>query len=232
MHHSEVGVASPAPHLPSTSLDDTEASSRPSLASVLVVDDDLGSCKILKRQCMKLGFYCDFVTNGMDACELVKQQDYAFILVDMQMPGMDGATLVHRIRQHFEGGRMPAIVGILSCDSPKMRCRCSEDGIYTVIVKPFDWLSLAVSLITVSGPGSACVPRLLAKINSHKSSLPRSASRDDLSCASCAETPSVRKPLGVAQGQDGSSPAVSPGLDLGTSDSLPSDGMLPFAIGL
>ena len=73
------------------------------MASVLVVDDDLGSCKILKRQCMKFSLFCDFVTNGINAYELVKSQDCSFILVNTQMPGMNGATLVHWIQQHFDG---------------------------------------------------------------------------------------------------------------------------------
>ena len=52
---------------------------------------------------MKFSLFCDFVTNGINAYELVKSQDCSFILVNTQMPGMNGATLVHWIQQHFDG---------------------------------------------------------------------------------------------------------------------------------
>jgi signal transduction histidine kinase/CheY-like chemotaxis protein/HPt (histidine-containing phosphotransfer) domain-containing protein len=77
---------------------------------VLVVDDNEVNRFVAVEHLRQFGFTTEIATNGAEAVEAVKQKSYAAVLMDCQMPVMDGYTAAQRIRDWEAGrGRVPII---------------------------------------------------------------------------------------------------------------------------
>jgi CheY-like chemotaxis protein len=85
---------------------------------LLIVDDNSTNRKVLELICDQLGFTWFSVENGREAVEAARHQDFAAILMDIQMPVMDGLAATREIRrQEREMGRpmAPVIIVSASC---------------------------------------------------------------------------------------------------------------------
>lgn len=78
--------------------------------SVLIVDDNEPNRQILSLNCQNWGMKTLAVESGNKAIEALKNEHFDIVLVDMQMPEMDGITLVKSIRQKFSKEKLPAIL--------------------------------------------------------------------------------------------------------------------------
>jgi two-component system, NtrC family, response regulator HydG len=67
--------------------------------SILVVDDEVDTCRNLSDILTDMGFHVDIAHGGAAALELVKQKPYDVALLDLKMPGMDGLTLYREIKK-------------------------------------------------------------------------------------------------------------------------------------
>lgn len=67
--------------------------------AILVVDDDVDTCRNLSDILTDLGYHVDTAHDGLAALELVRQRPYAVALLDFKMPGMDGLTLYRELRK-------------------------------------------------------------------------------------------------------------------------------------
>ncbi len=70
---------------------------------VLVVDDDPGIGQMLTKALARHGFLVDAVTSAEEALEKAAAESYDAALVDLVMPGLDGADLSDRLRRLFPG---------------------------------------------------------------------------------------------------------------------------------
>jgi DNA-binding NtrC family response regulator len=68
-------------------------------ASILVVDDEVDTCRNLSDILSDLGYHVDIAHDGPSALELVRQKPYDLALLDLKMPGMDGLTLYREIKK-------------------------------------------------------------------------------------------------------------------------------------
>ena len=78
----------------------------------LLVDDNLVNQKVAGAMLAKLGLSYDLAGNGVEAVRCVGNKDYALVLMDVEMPEMDGITATQRIRDRevLEGrARLPII---------------------------------------------------------------------------------------------------------------------------
>lgn len=103
--------------------------------SVLAVDDDPQLRKLLQYMLAPLG--CRVVTadSGAQAFELLRQQTFDLIIVDLMMPGSTGLDVVERVRAGQADGDVPIIVAT-AYDDPEMRLRCIRAGADEFITKP------------------------------------------------------------------------------------------------
>jgi two-component system, chemotaxis family, sensor kinase CheA len=102
--------------------------------TVLVVDDSL-TTRMLERSILEsAGYDVDLAVSAEDALERLRDTRYALILVDVEMPGMDGFTFVERLRADAKSRDIPAIL-VTSLAEPEHRRRGSEVGAQGYIVK-------------------------------------------------------------------------------------------------
>ncbi|MBK8901611.1 MAG: response regulator [Anaerolineaceae bacterium] len=79
---------------------------------ILVVEDNELNQRILKNLVGKLGYQPDIAENGQIAVDMAAQTDYDVILMDIQMPVMDGVAATHHIRANTAEGKRPYIVAV------------------------------------------------------------------------------------------------------------------------
>ena len=71
--------------------------------SILVVDDEVDTCRNLSDILTDLGYHVDMAHDGTTALELVPRSAYDIALLDLKMPGMDGLTLYREIKKVRSG---------------------------------------------------------------------------------------------------------------------------------
>ncbi|MFZ2490202.1 MAG: response regulator [Thermoanaerobaculia bacterium] len=127
---------------------------------VLVVDDNVINQKVAVRQLQKLGIAADAVGNGIEALEAVGRIAYDLVLMDCQMPEMDGyaATAQIRAREAVSGTRMP-IIALTASASDADRKRCLEAGMDDFVSKPVREEALRNTLALWLEPETAKEPR-------------------------------------------------------------------------
>ena len=109
----------------------------PPALHVLVAEDNAINQRVAVRMLERAGCHADTVTNGMDALAAVAHTDYDLVLMDVQMPEMDGLEAAAEIRR-FEVGtsrRIP-IVALTAHAFAEDRARCIAAGMDDYIEKP------------------------------------------------------------------------------------------------
>jgi len=108
--------------------------------SILVAEDNPINQKVASLTLKHLGLNCDVAKNGLEAFELYKQKQYDIILMDMQMPVLDGISASKKIRS-FEAteniNNSTYIVALTANASTEDRDLCIEAGMNNFISKPF-----------------------------------------------------------------------------------------------
>ena len=100
---------------------------------VLVAEDNPVNQKVAVRQLERLGVAADAVANGIEAIEAVSRTEYGLVLMDVQMPEMDGFTAARELRGR--GATVP-IVALTANAMSGDRERCVEAGMDDYLSKP------------------------------------------------------------------------------------------------
>ncbi|HYI11948.1 MAG TPA: response regulator [Thermoanaerobaculia bacterium] len=104
---------------------------------LLVVDDDSANRDVLSRRLKRQGHQVETASSGRDALQLMSEQDFDIVLLDIMMPDMDGYEVLGRIKadprlQHA------AVIMISAIDEVQSAVRCIEAGAEDYLSKPFD----------------------------------------------------------------------------------------------
>jgi CheY-like chemotaxis protein len=105
-------------------------------ASILVVDDDVDTCRNLSDILTDLGYRVDTAHDGFSALEKVRQRSYDVCLLDLKMPGMDGVTLYREIRK-VQASAVALVVTAFA--SPDVAEQALAAGAWQVLPKPVDF---------------------------------------------------------------------------------------------
>lgn len=108
---------------------------------VLVIEDNLDNLKLISYALKRAGYELVTATNGEDGMALAQVEPLAFILMDINLPGMDGLETTRRIRHSKIDGKIP-IIAITSFAMVGDRERILAAGCNGYIEKPIDPLAI------------------------------------------------------------------------------------------
>lgn len=109
---------------------------RSSPPRILVAEDNEVNQTLTLRLLNRLGYTADIAENGWKALEMASSGEYDLILMDMQMPVMDGLEATRRIGQTRKNGHEPVIVAMTANVLPADRQRCIDAGMTDYLSKP------------------------------------------------------------------------------------------------
>ena len=115
-------------------------------ANILVVDDEILSRRAITYALEKAGLKSSAVEDPQVALNLVTENTYDLIFLDVQMPGMDGFDLCTKIRALSKNKTTP-VVFVTSLTDFKSRARSSLSGGSDLIAKPFMFIELSVKAL-------------------------------------------------------------------------------------
>ena len=102
---------------------------------VLIVDDNKINLLITKKNIEKIeGYSCQIISNGREAISLVKEKDFDLILMDINMPDMDGYEVTKHIRMF--NPYIP-ILALTALNSSEISAKAETSGINQIITKPY-----------------------------------------------------------------------------------------------
>jgi signal transduction histidine kinase/ActR/RegA family two-component response regulator len=104
---------------------------------ILLAEDNLVNQKLAFRLLARMGYGADVASNGVEAIEAVERQAYDLVLMDVQMPEMDGLEASRRIVERWPVGHRPRIVAMTANASEGDREACLAAGMDDYLTKPF-----------------------------------------------------------------------------------------------
>ncbi len=146
---------------------------------ILLVEDNLINQKVVTCLLRKKGYLVDTAKHGQEALELLDRNRYQLVLMDVQMPVLDGLQATHRIRSNPAWAGLP-IVAMTAHAMNGDRERCLEAGMNEYLAKPVDHkhlLSIVELYLSQNGShGNSTLARLDRELNcSNKVEVERSA---------------------------------------------------------
>jgi signal transduction histidine kinase/CheY-like chemotaxis protein len=105
-------------------------------ARILVVDDNAANQKVALRMVERLGYRADVAATGTEAVTMVGHGRYDAVLMDCQMPEMDGYEAARQIRHHERGGGHVPIIAMTADAGSGERERCLAAGMDDYVSKP------------------------------------------------------------------------------------------------
>jgi signal transduction histidine kinase/BarA-like signal transduction histidine kinase len=126
---------------------------------VLVAEDNVVNQRIVLKMLEKLGVLADLVTDGSRAIAAAARVHYHLVLMDVQMPDMDGLTATQEIRTGLPSDLQPVIVGLTAHATTEYRDICLRAGMNGCLTKPLEPEKLRILVAKVSAQarnGTVC----------------------------------------------------------------------------
>ncbi len=117
---------------------------------ILVAEDNVVNQKLALRILQQMGYRADLASNGIEAIESVERQPYDVVLMDVQMPEMDGLEASRRITAKWPADARPRIVAMTANAMQGDREMCLAAGMDDYITKPIRVDQLVEALNHVS----------------------------------------------------------------------------------
>jgi CheY-like chemotaxis protein len=117
---------------------------------ILLAEDILVNQKLALRLLEQMGYRADVASNGIEAIQSVERQTYDVVLMDVQMPEMDGLEASRRICARWPRGQRPTIIAMTANAMMGDREMCLEAGMDDYLSKPIRRDELMKALINVT----------------------------------------------------------------------------------
>jgi len=114
---------------------------------ILLAEDNAVNQKLALRLLQQMGYRADLASNGVEAIECVERQTYDVVLMDVQMPEMDGLEASRRITAKWLVGKRPRIVAMTANAMQGDREACLAAGMDDYVTKPIRVDALVEALL-------------------------------------------------------------------------------------
>jgi CheY-like chemotaxis protein len=123
---------------------------------VLLVDDNRTNVKVARLHLERMGMDVAVAESGAEALMLLAEEDFDLVLMDLEMPGMDGHETVRRIRGGQGAGRSVRrpdvpVLAVTAHAMAEMRQRCENGGMNGLVTKPVSYGELASAMRDILG---------------------------------------------------------------------------------
>jgi PAS domain S-box-containing protein len=113
---------------------------------ILLAEDNPLNQKVALRLLERLGYTADVAANGLEAVEALERQPYDVVLMDVQMPELDGLDATRRICERWPAESRPHIIAMTANALPEDREACFAAGMSDYVAKPIRRDELAAAL--------------------------------------------------------------------------------------
>jgi PAS domain S-box-containing protein len=168
---------------------DSEMAARHPLRMLLAEDNGVNQ-KVALRILERMGYRADVAANGLEVLESLLHREYDVVLMDVQMPEMDGLEATRLIRQQWPKTHQPHIIAMTANAMQGDREQCLEAGMDDYVSKPVKIEELASALGRIDGRGSLGGSPLMRP-------LPPATSRDDPAAIDSNVLNALREAAGV-----------------------------------
>jgi CheY-like chemotaxis protein len=122
---------------------------------ILVAEDNAINQKVILRLLERMGYQADVAANGVEVLQALRRLPYSVILMDVQMPEMDGIETTRRIHEEFSVGCQPYIIALTAHALEGDRERLLSSGMDDYVSKPIRMEDLVAALKRVLPRGNA-----------------------------------------------------------------------------
>jgi PAS domain S-box-containing protein len=113
---------------------------------ILLAEDNTVNQKLALRLLERMGYRADLAANGLEVLEALQRQPYDVILMDVQMPEMDGLEASHAIQEEWPAEEHPRIVAMTANAMQGDREECLAAGMHDYLTKPIQFKALQEAL--------------------------------------------------------------------------------------
>ena len=113
---------------------------------ILIAEDNVVNQRVAVRMLERLGYRAELVVNGVEVLQALGRRHYDVVLMDVQMPEMDGLDATRRIRAQGPGPAQPIIVAMTANAMASDREECLHAGMDDYISKPVQFAALMAAL--------------------------------------------------------------------------------------
>src|SRR5207247_8152233 len=131
---AEAAPKAAAPELAKHWLDPDMAARHP--LRILLAEDNVVNQKLALRILQQMGYRADLASNGIEAIESVQRQTYDVVLMDVQMPEMDGLEASRKINARWRAQDRPRIIAMTANAMQGDRDMCLAAGMDDYLTKP------------------------------------------------------------------------------------------------
>jgi chemosensory pili system protein ChpA (sensor histidine kinase/response regulator) len=105
--------------------------------NILIVEDDHDGQQVISRILRYMGIRAEVASTAEEALEMMSGQKYTAAIVDLALPGMDGMTLMARIRSDAATAQMPCVM-VTAYHSSQVKKQALDAGVDAYFAKPLD----------------------------------------------------------------------------------------------
>ncbi len=125
---------------------------------ILLAEDHVTNQKLALLMLKRLGYRADVAANGLEVLDALERQPYDVVLMDVQMPEMDGLEATRQIRRRWPGAQGPRIVAMTASVMQEDRKRCQAAGMDDYVSKPIRVQELVSALNECRPLGESAEP--------------------------------------------------------------------------
>ena len=135
---------------------------------ILVAEDNAVNQKVVMRLLGRMGYRADIAANGLEVLDAIERQPYDVILMDIQMPEMDGIEATRRIFQRRDRHEAPRLIAMTANAMPGDRELALSVGMEGYLTKPIDLPTLRQALLGLRTQGELNGQAAMQSLDIHR----------------------------------------------------------------